>query len=71
MNTTLDFLDASLPPNSTVILLALAKGTLLYDNTQHLLHPLGTPYPAFYEYNLRHTSIRTGVPVLAEICLRF
>eukprot|EP01050_Picozoa_sp_SAG11_P009631 SAG11_NODE_920_length_6544_cov_10.456323_2_plen_582_part_00 len=50
VNATLDHLEATLPPNSTVILVAVAQGTLLYDVTQTLIHPLGTPYPAFYEY---------------------
>ena len=27
-----------------------AQGTLLFDTTAEAIHPLGTPYPAFYEY---------------------
>ena len=50
VNKSLDYLEGTLPPGSTVILIGLAQGTLLFDTTAEAIHPLGTPYPAFYEY---------------------
>ena len=50
VNKSLDYLEGTLPPGSTVILIGLAQGTLLFDTTAEAIHPLGTTYPAFYEY---------------------
>jgi hypothetical protein len=50
VNRTLDHLEQTLPRGSTVILIGLAQGTLLYNTTHNLTHPIGTSYPALYDY---------------------
>lgn len=50
VNSTLQFLEAGLPRGSTVILIGLAQGTTLYNVTHNQTHPIGTSYPALYDY---------------------
>jgi lysophospholipase L1-like esterase len=47
---SLTALDALLPPGSHIISPALFNGELLYDTMQDQQHPLGTTYPAFYDW---------------------
>ena len=49
-NKTLAYLDTVLPRGSHVLIVGLADGRLLYDIMHTERHPIGTPYPAFYDY---------------------
>jgi acyloxyacyl hydrolase len=44
------YLDTLLAPGSHVIIMGLVDGRVLYDTLQNAIHPVGTPYPAFYNY---------------------
>lgn len=46
----LAYLDTVLPKGSHVAFLGLADGTILWNITHTLTHPLGVGYPALYEY---------------------
>eukprot|EP01051_Picozoa_sp_SAG22_P002865 SAG22_NODE_132_length_18535_cov_8.178021_7_plen_257_part_00 len=50
VNSTLNYLEDTLPRGSTVILIGLAEGTTLYNVTHNQTHPIGTSYPALYDY---------------------
>ncbi len=50
VNSTLAYLESTLPRGSTVILIGLAQGTTLYNVTHNQTHPIGTSYPALYDY---------------------
>lgn len=53
----LEYLDAALAPNSYVIFVGLADGRILFDTLQNETHPIGVPYPDFYDYlNCYETS---------------
>ncbi|KAK7113997.1 hypothetical protein V1264_000135 [Littorina saxatilis] len=52
---TLEYLDTRLPKNSTVFLVGLADGRVLYDSLSHRIHPIGRfwnrfTYSQFYDY---------------------
>ncbi len=47
---TLDHLETILPPNSYVVFVGLADGSLLYDFLKDAYHPLGVKYPQMYDY---------------------
>jgi len=51
------YLDTILAPGSHVIIMGLVDGRVLYDTLKGAMHPVGTPYPAFYNYlNCLETS---------------
>ena len=50
VNSSLEYLEETLPRGSTVILIGLAQGTTLYNVTHNQTHPIGTSYPALYDY---------------------
>lgn len=53
----LEYLDAALAPNSYVIFVGLADGRILFNTLQNETHPIGVPYPDFYDYlNCYQTS---------------
>ncbi|KNC46423.1 surfactant protein B containing protein [Thecamonas trahens ATCC 50062] len=46
----LEFLDATLPAGSHVVLMGLAQGTVLYDTMHNRTHPIGVPYTSVYSF---------------------
>jgi acyloxyacyl hydrolase len=50
ISQTLDALEQKLPPNSHVVFVGLAQGSMLYDFVANATHPLGVSYPAFYDW---------------------
>lgn len=46
----LRLLDSVAAPNSKVLLLGLVDGSILYNVSQHLNHPLGGTVPQFYDF---------------------
>eukprot|EP01006_Ploeotia_vitrea_P057295 TRINITY_DN68164_c7_g3_i2.p2 TRINITY_DN68164_c7_g3~~TRINITY_DN68164_c7_g3_i2.p2 ORF type:complete len:604 (+),score=304.25 TRINITY_DN68164_c7_g3_i2:1051-2862(+) len=47
---SLSYLDTVLPAGSHVAFVPLADGTILWDTLHNHTHPIGVPYPDFYEY---------------------
>ena len=44
------YLDTILAPGSHVIIMGVVDGRVLYDTLHNAIHPIGTPYPDFYDY---------------------
>lgn len=45
-----DYLDTVLPENSTVVIIPLVDGRVLWNIMHTQIHPLGVPYPWMYSY---------------------
>lgn len=55
------YLDTVLARGSHIVIMGLVDGRVLYDTLKGAMHPVGTPYPAFYDFlNCEQTSPCSG-----------
>lgn len=50
VTASLQYLEAKLPRNSTVVFFPLVDGRVLWDTMHDQTHPIGVPYPNVYEF---------------------